>query len=442
MPSRAEIRVRVEQVLRGIVIAVLGVMLWQSLREQTDSRGRNVNARGVNIGALAEWSGRAKAPARIHVQLDSVPSRIDRAWLGALAGAGSAVSWSGDLAPVMIDAQPVASPSGGTKVLVAAPTGSSVVVSDDVGPIDTVRAQSAGAMLSLDAAPDRLTAREKTSTASTGATDAIVLHNVLVIANAGWESKFAVAALEEEGWKVDASIRVAPGVDVTQGSVATIDTSRYSVVVALDGASSPYASRIVAFAQMGGGVVLASQAASLDAMASLRVGTVGRAEARPSSASGSISLATVALTPITSLRSDAVVVERRGGTNALVARRIGAGRVLQSGYEDTWRLRTGGGDNAVRDHRQLWTGIVSRVAYAPRSPHMGVTETALNGHRGQASEDQAPMVGLVATLGPNAQSGAAVNLPGGQSGAMLILFSLLALALIGEVGSRRLRGAS
>jgi hypothetical protein len=441
MPSRAEIRVRVEQVLRGIVIAVLGVMLWQSLREQTDSRGRNVDARGVNVGALAEWSGRAKAPARIHVQLDSVPSRIDRAWLGALAGAGSAVSWSGDLAPVMIDAQPVASPSGGTKVLVAAPTGSSVVVSDDVGPIDTVRAQSAGAMLSLDAAPDRLTAREKASTASTGATDAIVLHNVLVIANAGWESKFAVAALEEEGWKVDASIRVAPGVDVTQGSVATIDTSRYSVVVALDGASSPYASRIVAFAQMGGGVVLASQAASLDAMASLRVGAVGR-ETRPTSMSGSISLATVALIPITSLRSDAVVVERRGGTNALVARRIGAGRVLQSGYEDTWRLRTGGGDNAVRDHRQLWTGIVSRVAYAPRIPRPAVTEAGKNGHREQAGEDEAPMVGLVATLGPNAQSGAAVNLPGGQSGAMLILFALLALALIGEVASRRLRGAS
>jgi hypothetical protein len=432
MLSRAEVRVRVEQVLRGIMVVALAVMLWESLHEQGDAGARTVSARGIQPSALADWSALAKAPATIHVQLDSVPSRIERAWLGALAGAGTSVTWSGDVASVMLDAQPVASPSGGTQVLVAAPPGSSVIVNDDVGPIDTVRAQNGGGMLALNAAPDRLTAREKASTASTGAPDAIVLHKVLVIADAGWESKFAVAALEEEGWKVDASIRVAPGVDVTQGSVATIDTSRYSAVVALDGASSPYASRILAFAQMGGGVVLASEAASLDAMASLRAGAVGRTETRPTSASGSISLATVALTPITSLRSDAVVVERRGGTNALVARRIGAGRVLQSGYEDTWRLRTGGGDDAVRDHRQLWTALVSRVAYAPRVPRPGVT----------AREDQAPMIGLVAALGPNAQSRAAVKLPGGQSGAMLLLFSLLALALIGEVTSRRLRGAS
>jgi hypothetical protein len=432
MPSRAETRVRFEQGLRGIVIVVLAVMLWQSLREQSDSRGRNVSARRVDGGALAEWSALAKAPATIHVQLDSVPSRIERAWLGALAGTGSSVTWSGDLAPVMIDAQPLASPSGGTKVLVAAPTESSAVVSDDVGPIDTIRAQSAGAMLTLNAAPDRLTARVKGSVASTDNPDSVVLHKVLVIADAGWESKFAVAALEEEGWKVDASIRIAPGVDVTQGSVATIDTSRYSAVIALDGAASPYASRILAFAQMGGGVVLAPQAASLDAMASLRAGTAGRAEARPNPTSGSISLGTLPLTPITSLRNDAVAVERRGSAVALAARRIGAGRVLQSGYEDTWRLRTGGGDESVRDHRQLWTGLVSRVAYAPRAPRPATT----------AHEDQAPMIGLVAALGSNALSRPTKNLSGGESGPMVFLFALLALALIGEVASRRLRGAS
>ncbi len=436
MPSRAETRIRVEQVLRGIVIVVLAVMLWQSLRDQRNTGARIVNARGIRHGVLAEWSALAKAPATIHVQLDSFPSRIERAWLGALAGAGSSVTWRGDLAPVMIDAQPVASPSGGTKVLVAAPTGASVVVSDDVGPIDTVRAQSAGAVLALNAAPDRLIARAKGSVASTSSADSVVLHRVLVIADAGWESKFAVAALEEEGWKVDASIRVAPGVNVTQGSVATIDTSRYSAVVALDGASSPYATRIVAFAQRGGGVVLATPAASLDAMSSLRAGAVGRAETRPTLAGGSIRLATVALAPITLLRNDVVAIERRGGAVALAARRIGAGRVLQSGYEDAWRLRTGGGDNAVRDHRQLWSGLVSRVAYAPRIPRPAVTEAPKNG------EDQAPMIGLVAALGPNAQSRAAVNMPGGQSVAMLVLFSLLALALIGEVASRRLRGAS
>jgi hypothetical protein len=425
-------RVRVEQALRGIVITVLAVMLWQSLREHGNTDGRTVSARGIGHNAFAEWSSMPKAPATIHVQLDSVPSRIDRAWLAALAGAGSSVTWSGDVAPVMIDAQPVASPSGGTKVLVAAPTGSSVVASDDVGPIDTVRAQNGGAMLAVNATPTQLTARVKGSAASTVTLDSLVLHRVLVIANAGWESKFAIAALEEEGWKVDASIRVAPGVDVTQGSVAAIDTSHYSAVVALDGASSPDASRILAFAQMGGGVVLAPEAASLDAMASLRAGAVGRAEGQPTAASGSISLATMPLAPITSLRSDAVAVERRGGGVALAARRVGAGRVLQSGYEDTWRLRTAGGDNAVRDHRQLWTGLVSRVAYAPRALRPAVT----------TGEDQAPMIGLVAALGSNALSRPATDLSGGQSALMALLFALLALALIGEVASRRLRGAS
>ena len=286
-------------------------------------------------------------------------------------------------------------------------------------------------MLALNAAPDRLTARVKGSVASTYTPDSVVLHRVLVIANAGWESKFAVAALEEEGWKVDESIRVAPGVDVTQGSVAAIDTSRYSAVVALDGAASPYANRIVAFAQMGGGVVLGPEAASLDAMASLRAGAGIRGEAGPAPAGGSTTMATMPLAPITSLRNDAVAVERRGGAVSLAARRVGAGRVLQSGYEDAWRLRTAGGDNAVRDHREFWTNLVSRVAYAPRVPRPALA----------TSDDHAPVIGLVASLGPNAPSRPATHLSGGQSVLIALLFALLALAVSGEIASRRLRGA-
>jgi hypothetical protein len=69
-------RVRVEQVLRGIVIVVLAVMLWQSLHEQNGSGGRVVNARGIGRATLADWRSFSKAPSRIHVQLDSVPSKI------------------------------------------------------------------------------------------------------------------------------------------------------------------------------------------------------------------------------------------------------------------------------------------------------------------------------------------------------------------------------
>jgi hypothetical protein len=427
-------RVRIEHVLRGIVIVALAVMLWQSLHEQSDGGGRTLTSRGISGGALAKWSALAKAPERIQVQLDSVPSKIERSWLGALAGAGSSVRWSGDLAPVMIDAQPVASPAGGTRVFVGALNGSSVVMSDDVGAIDTLRAQNAGAALALNSVAGHLSARVKGAVASMVVRDSVAIHRVLVIGDAGWESKFVVAALEEEGWKVDAFIRVAPGVDVTQGSAAVIDTSRYSAVAALDGAASPYANRIIEYARTGGGVVLAPQAASLDALASLRAGAVGRAtsDARAIQAGESVRLATLALAPITSLRGDAVVIDRRAGAVAIAARRIGAGRGLQLGYEDTWRWRMGGGDGAGRDHRIWWTGLMSSVAYAPRVPRATAT----------ASTDEAPTIALVAAIGPGTSASAMSNLPGKPSNWNAWLLGLLALGLVGEVASRRLRGAS
>jgi hypothetical protein len=365
--------------------------------------------------------------------LDGVPSRSERAWLGALAGAGSKVTWSGDLPAVMIDAQPVVSPTGGTRVLVAAPNGSSVVVSDEVGVIDTVRTQNAGASLALGAVTDRIAAGVNGSVASTVLRDSVMLHKVLVIGDAGWESKFVIAALEEAGWKVDAFIRVAPGVDVTQGSIAVIDTSRYSAVVALDGAALPYANRIIEFARTGGGVVLSPQASRLDASGPLRAGVVGRAIASNRAIEpGTVTLATLALAPITTLRSDAVRLETRGGTVARAARRIGAGRALQLGYEDTWRWRMGGGEGAVRDHRQWWTGIVSSVAYAPPVPR---TMT-------DVPTDPAPTIDLVAAIGPVTPAAATSTLSRTPSDWMVWLFVLLVLALLGEVASRRLRGAS
>jgi hypothetical protein len=433
MPSRAEMRVRIEQVLRGIVIVVLAVMLWQSLHEQRDSSGRTLSARGIGRAALADWSLFPNAAGRIHVQLDSVPSTIERAWLGALAGAGSSVTWTGDLAALMIDAQPVASPTGGTKLLVAAPNGSSVVVSDEVGVIDTLWASEAGASVTLNSVADRLSARAKRSVAFTATRDSPMLRKILVIGEAGWESKFVVAALEEEGWKVDAFIRVAPGVDVTQGSAA-IDTSRYSAVVALDAGASPYGNRIIEFARNGGGVILGPGAASLDAMAPLRIGAVGRSTAEPRGiqSGAAVGLATLALTPITSLRSDATPFERRGAAIAIAAERVGAGRVLQLGYEDTWRWRMGGGDGAVRDHRLWWTRLVSSVAYAPRIPRTTSTMPT----------DEAPMIGLVTAIGSATHLEARSGLSGNQSDSMVWLFVVLTLGLIGEIASRRLRGAS
>jgi hypothetical protein len=421
----------IERALRGVVIAVLAALLWQSLHSRPEAGNLDVRASGLG-DALPKWSALSRAPGRIHLQLDSVPSPLERAWLHALAGAGSSVTWSGDLPALMIGAQPIASPVGGVKASVAASSGSAVVMGDDVGVLDTVRTEAAGAAVVLGSADGRLTARVKGSVASTVERDSVLLHRVLVIGEAGWESKFVVVALEEEGWKVDAFVRVAPGVDVTQGSPAVIDTSQYSAVVALDGTASAYANRIIEFARSGGGVVLSPQAAALDAMTSLRAGAVGRAtsETRVVEASGAVNRAALALVPIASLRTDAVPLEKRGAAVAIAARRIRAGRALQIGYSDTWRWRMGGSDGAVRDHRAWWTGLVSSVAYAPRVPRaLGTTPV-----------DEAPMASFISAVGPRVDESNVANLATSRSHWTIWLFALLGIALVTEVASRRLRG--
>ena len=54
-----------------------------------------------------------------------------------------------------------------------------------------------------------------------------------------------------------------------------IDTARYSAVVALDSAASPYTARIAEFVRSGGGLVMEPGAALLGDMSSLRAGNVG-----------------------------------------------------------------------------------------------------------------------------------------------------------------------
>ena len=91
-----------------------------------------------------------------------------------------------------------------------------------------------------------------------------------------------------------------------------------------------------------------------------------------------------------------------------------------------------GGEQSVRDHREWWTGLVSNVAYAPRVPRVTTT----------TSTDEAPLVGLVDAIGPATPVGGMSNLTGRASDWIAWLFVLLALALVGEVASRRLRGSS
>jgi hypothetical protein len=79
-----------------------------------------------------------------------------------------------------------------------------------------------------------------------------------------------------------------------------------------------------------------------------------------------------------------------------------------------------------------WTDLVSGVAYASRDQRMPTT----------SATDRAPVVGLVAAIGSSTPTNKVADMSAAQSDSMQWLFLLLALGLIGEVASRRMRGAS
>jgi hypothetical protein len=392
-------RVGLERVLRAVVIAALALMLWRSTYERSSDGAPALTARDIDAKALTTWTREPRAPRGIHVQLSHLPNPIDRAWLGALAGAGSSVTWNGEQPAVMVHAEPVAQPRSGTRIDVATPKASAVVLSDAIGVIDTVRPTNIGASVFTSSSDASVAARTRTMEAATEARDSVLLRKVLVIGGAGWESKFVIAALEEAGWKVDALIRTAPNVEVIQGAATQIDTSRYSAVVALDGSAAPYADRILAYVRGGGGAIIEPPAAALAGLVALRAGTA--------------------------------IPVGVAGTVPVSARRIVAGRALQVGSDDTWKLRMSGGEESVRAHRAWWTDRVSSVAYAPAFPR------AIS-----APTDEAPLVDMVATLGQASARSNVAGRSGSSPNLSIVLFTIMVLALIGEVGSRRVRGAA
>ncbi len=431
MPSRAEVRRRIEAVLRAVSIVTLAWLLWLSL-----DRGRVdtvVSAGSSNLGiALRSWTQAGIAPDRISVAVDTTPSPRERDWLAALAGAGSAVTWSGNLPAIAVSTQPVVSPRGGIAVLAAAPSGTAVRLTDELGSLDTAESRGGGASFVLPAASGFVSANVGKSGATAGMPDSLIIRRILVLGNAGWESKFVVAALEEDGWVVDASLYVAPGISVTQGSTSPIDTSRYSAVVAVDGAAGSRASEITRYVANGGGLVIAGNAASLDAFSQVRAGAPGRAAAPAAlgTGAGQTTLRSLGVFPVAGLRADAIPLQRRDAMTIMAARRHVSGRVLQQGYLETWRWRMSGGDRSVDDHRDFWTRAVGSVAYAPRVAVV-VPDTL----------DSAPLAGLISALGSASPTSGPSLASAASSISLWWLVALLGLSLLGEWASRRFRGA-
>jgi len=422
-----------EQGLRTISVGVLAWMLWLSLVDKGGDTETSVRS-GTLTAFLGDISTRTLPPARISVALDSAPAPMQRDWLAALEASGSNVTWWGNIPATAVSTTPVVSPRGGILVAVAAPAEAAVILSDAAGPIVTVKAEDGGARMAVAAASGAITARVAGANAQTVQRDSVAVRRLLVIGSAGWESKFVVAALEEDGWKVDARIRVAPGIEVSQGQSAVVDTSRYSAVIALDETAAAYASQTAAFVRKGGGLILAGKAASHDAFVALRPGRAGNAVSAAIPAGslepGATTLRSLTLAAVANIRSDVTVLDRRGRAVAIAARRHGAGRVLQHGYGESWRWRMTGGETSVNDHRRWWSSAVSSVAYAPRTRSQSVPAL-----------DDAPLARLTAALGPPSSADAASLAKDAGPLPLWSLFALLSISLLGEWASRRLRGA-
>lgn len=425
-----------ERALRGAALGVVAVALWRGL---TDREGARLpTTRSVAAGELPTLLGALPlGDDTLVVRVDTVLDARHRAWLAARGEAGAPVAWvNGDVAPLAVTTVPSRDPAGGVVAQVAAPENHALRLLDPAGFLDSARAGVAATSFALPRPAGPLAVRATDGRA--GETAARVVapaprapRAVVVLARAGWEGKFVLAALEERGWPVSARFVVRPDEAVTQGRIA-LDTARVAVVVALDETAAALASRIAPFVRRGGGLVLGPEAAAAPAFAALRAGVPGvRRPAELLAVSGDAPRRALALVPV-SLRADAVALERRGGDVAVAARRVGAGRVVQVGYDDSWRWRMMGPEGAPEAHRRWWAAVV-----AAASPEGGLADSAA------AVAGDAPLAGMVAALGaPHEGEVRSVREALPTERELPWWLGAVALGLlVGEWGARRLRGA-
>ena len=383
---------------------------------------------------IADWgrvrSGWAWHPPAdtLEADLRAAPSPAGRDWLAALRRSGVVIAWSdSEIVPAAVEVEARRDPAGGVVARVSGPAGVRVVLTDGLGPLDTLTlGADGGASVRLPPVAGVVVA-SVSGTAASAAIDTATTHRrILVLGAAGWEARFVAAALAERGWPVDARYALAPRLDVTRGAPFPLDTATHAAVIVLDSTADRYSAMIAAFVRSGGGLVLAGGATGARS-ASLRVGGMRGAVMRAAAISFEVADPRRALSyhVIQPLAADAVVLEERNSQPVVAARRVGAGRVIQLGYQDTWRWRMEGGEGSVAAHRAWWAGLVAGVAYEPARSH--------------EPGDPAPLASLIDALGPPK------TLPPSQtpgSPPYPVVVAALVLCLLGEWLSRRLRGGA
>ncbi len=361
----------------------------------------------------------------VHMELKAAPSAVTRDSLAALARAGRNVTWSGEIAPLAVMAEPVREP--GMRWRIAAVGSEALLVRDSLGPIDSLDAAST---LTLEPTRGAAQVVQGSTVASAAPLDVASPRRALVLGRVGWEPRFIITALEEAGWSLDVRLVLGRDRSVRQGE-ATARIDRHDVVIVTDSASANgNASALERFVRSGGGLILAGEAAGARVLATRalvgsRVVRVEEPETR--SFEGHEPTHALPLFALGNLASDASIIEDREGTPAVVARRAQAGRVMQVGYADTWRWRMEGEGRSVEEHRAYWSRLAGLVA---RGEPRGVTNS---------TGDAAPLAALIQAIGP-----AAPAAPAGASNGPpfpIWLGPIILLALLAEWGSRRRRGA-
>lgn len=412
MRSRADARRPWELAARALAVALVAVALWRALAAR-----------------------RADGPPAAHLALAGAPTALVRDSLAARARAGDRVTWSGTVAAVAAAAEPVRDPSARTR-LHAVGEGP-LAVADSLGAIDSLPAGDAPAptagAVAVAGVRGRLAVRDGATVARGAPWPGDAPGRVLVLGRVGWESKFTIAALEEAGWAVDARLRLADTVRVTQGRALAPAPGAHAAVVVLDTAVGAEGAAIARFVRAGGGLVLSGEAVEAPSLAALAPAARARRVAGERDAfDGGDARHGLPLRALEALRADAVVLERRDGAVAVAARRVAAGRVAQAGYEESWRWRMQGDADAPAAHRAFWNDLVAAVAAEP--PRAAPPPVAASG-----ADESAPRAALVQRLGPPVAeppslAPTAAPLPAWIGALILIL-------LVAEWASRRARGA-
>jgi hypothetical protein len=433
MPSPAERRL-LERALRAVGLVSLAVLLVQAWR------GESARAPLRVVPAADAARTLAAAPLTsdtLAITTDTALDRVTTAWLAARRDAGAPARWGSakGIAPSALAIEPSLDPGGGVRALVAATSKSTVRLADSAGVIDSANVNGSGVSFAIATPVGAATARVNGSPARAVASAPARPKAVVILARAGWEPKFIAAALEERGWPAEARFIVRPDTAVVQGSPARFDTARVAVVIALDNSAVAQAGAIAAFVRSGGGLILGPDAAAQSAFAELRAGTPGTRQAPVAiSVSAAHPRRALPLVPIEALATGAVALERQGEVIAVAARRLGAGRVLQVGFEDTWRWRMTGPEGAREAHRRWWASLVASASPEP-------LPQATHSRRGAVEGADAPLARMVADLGaPDPAAATPSGSPESGGGPSWWWGALALVSLLGEWASRRLRG--